>query len=151
MFFLIFVFMKCKHIFGVLLLTCLLTACAKEEESPLPYVVVDFSIPLPSYPSLMAGMPEKVHQRYDGYNKNGVIIVPNGFEGVSYEVFDATCTHDLATEASSINVDDTGFTATCPRCKTVYNIRTGGYSTDGKSRLQRYKATRSNDRIYVTN
>ncbi len=143
--------MKCKHIFGVLFLTCLLTACAKEEEPPLPYVRVEFSIPLASHPSLMSGMPEKVHQRYDGYNKNGVIIVPNGFDGYEFEAFDATCTHDLATEASSINVDETGFTATCPRCKTVYSIRTGGYATDGKTRLQPYKAVRSNERIYVTN
>ncbi len=143
--------MKYKHVFGILLLACLPAACAKEEEPPLPYVSVDFSIPLSSYPSLMAGMPQKVQQRYDGYNKNGVIIVPNGYDGYAYEAFDATCTHDLATEASSINGDDTGFTATCPRCKTVYNIRTGGYATDGNSRLQRYNAVLNNGRIYVTN
>ena len=125
-----------------------LTSCSTEEERPLPYVRVDFSIPMSI--NLAAGTPEKVRQGHVGYNMNGVIIVPEGIAGNVFLAYDATCTRNLEAEASSINVVN-DLTATCPRCSTVYHLRTGGFSTDGRSRLQRYRATFQNNRIYVEN
>jgi hypothetical protein len=100
------------------------------------------------YPDLMADLPVKVSQHYEGYNKNGVIIVPPIFSA-GYQAFDATCTRNITEEATSINLDKGEFTATCPRCKTVYSL-IGGYAQNQSFRLQRYAAYESNGRIYVT-
>jgi len=146
--------MKRRLLFYSVLIVGLLTSCADEEENPLPYVHVDFSIPLsPQYPKLIAGLSEKVQRGYYGYQKNGVIIVPQSFSNNNYEAFDATCTRNIIEEdtaINSINVDENGFTATCPTCRTVYNLLSG-YAQNQSFRLQRYKAHMSNGRVYVRN
>ena len=140
--------MKKRFLFYSLLIVGLLTSCAEEERHPLPYVRVDISIPIAWYPDLMGGLPVKVLQ-HCGYNNNKIIIVPQGV-GDKYEAFDATCTRDITTDIASINVNTGTFTATCPKCSTVYNLHTG-YSQNQSFRLQRYRAYRSNDRIIITN
>lgn len=127
-----------------------LTACVEEETNPLPYVYVNFSVSVAMYPDLAAGLPVKVQQGYDGYNRNGIIIVPQGFVEDGYEAFDATCTRNIKEETASINFRSGEYTATCPKCGTVYDLYSG-YAQNKSFHLQRYRAYRSNDRIYVTN
>lgn len=131
-----------------LLTVCLLTACAEEEQNPLPYVRVDFSVSITGY--LLTGLPVKVQKGYYGYNRNGVIIVPQGFSNDEYQAFDATCVRNIKEDIASINVDEGGFTATCPKCGTVYNLFSG-YAQNQSFCLQRYRAYASNGRVYVTN
>jgi len=140
--------MRRRFLFYSLLTVCLLTACAEEEQNPLPYVRVDFSVSK-FHPALMNGLSARVQEGYSGYNRHGVIIVPPVF-GSDYLAFDATCTRNIKEELAAINVDGGGFTATCPKCNTVYNLLTG-YAQNQTFHLQRYKAYESNDRIYVTN
>ncbi|MDR0295281.1 MAG: hypothetical protein LBH91_03695 [Prevotellaceae bacterium] len=142
--------MKRWFLFYCLLAVSLLTACGVEEEyNPLPYVQPDFSINIHGYPKLTGGLPVKLLE-YCGYKNNKIIIVPQGFSNDKYEAFDATCTRDIKIETTSITLNDGAFTATCSKCGTVYNLRTG-YAQNQSFRLHRYRANRSNDRIYITN
>ena len=139
--------MRKRFLFHILLTVCLLTACVEEEQNPLPYVRVDFSVSISMYPDLRVS-PEKVNEGYDGYNRHGIIIVPKGING--YEAFDATCTRNIKEETNSLKLNKEDYTATCPKCGTVYNLFTG-YAQNQSFHLQRYRAYESNGRIYVTN
>jgi hypothetical protein len=138
------------HITFLLLSTITLCSCAKEEEPVLPYVKVDFSIPLSSYPGLLNG---EVPLEYPnvGYKGNGVIIVPSGFgDEAKFKAFDATCTRDISEETTAVKWDKSNFTATCPTCKTVYNLL-NGYAMNQNFHLQEYAVRRDgSNRIYIT-
>ena len=138
--------MRKIFLFYCLLAVSVLISCAEEEDKPLPYVHVNLSVPLYMYPNLQAGLPVKLRENC-GYNNNKIIIVPRGD---TYEAFDATCTRNITEETTSIGEPKADFTATCPKCGTVYNLFTG-YAQNQSFHLQRYRAYMSNDRIYVTN
>ena len=142
--------MSKRFLFHILLITCLLTACVDEEQNALPYVRVDFSVSISMYPDLTGGLPIKVQEGYDGYSRNGILIVPKAFGNDGYEAFDATCTRNIKEETRSLRLNKGDYTATCPKCGTVYNLFTG-YAQNQSFHLQRYRAYGSNGRIYVTN
>jgi nitrite reductase/ring-hydroxylating ferredoxin subunit len=128
----------------------ILCTCVPEEEPPLPYVMVDFSLPLANYPNLLGGVPIKYGKGSYGYNKNGIIIFPQGYgESAVFTAYDATCTHNIAQETASIEIDKDGNTATCPRCHTVYNLY-NGYAKEATFHLQQYASRRSGDRLFIT-
>lgn len=127
-----------------------MTSCVKEEEPPLPYIKIDFSLPLPNYPNLLGGVPIKYGLHIEGYMRNGIIIFPQGYgDNAEFLAYDATCTRDILEETSSINIDGNNVTATCPRCHTVYNLNTG-MAQNADYRLQQYAARRSGSRLFIT-
>jgi nitrite reductase/ring-hydroxylating ferredoxin subunit len=142
-----------KYVFIACLITAviILTSCSKEEEPPLPYVHVDFSFNLASYPGLLSGVPVKVNERISGYQRNGIIIFPMGFgDDAQFKAYDATCTHNISNHTSSIQLNNDNFTATCPNCKTVY-LLSDGRAQNQNFRLQEYAARSGNGRLYVSN
>jgi nitrite reductase/ring-hydroxylating ferredoxin subunit len=124
-------------------------SCVEEEEPVLPYVKVDFSINLTVNQGLLNG-GEPLVCRNVGYQGNGVIIFPMGFgDDAEFKAYDATCTRNISEESTAIKVDNNS-TATCPRCKTVYNLLTG-YAVNQNFHLQQYKAQRDlYDRLHIT-
>lgn len=144
---------KNKLVFiGFLLLAVIIPfSCVEEEESVLPPVVVNFSLPLVNYPGLLnGGVP--LEWRGEGYKKNGIIIFPVGFgDDAEFRAYDATCTRNISEETTAVKVDKNNITATCPACKTVYNLLTG-YAVNQNFHLQQYAARRDvYGRLHITN
>ncbi|MDR3180699.1 MAG: hypothetical protein LBT61_02080 [Prevotellaceae bacterium] len=142
---------KNRSFFILFLLLAVITpfSCVKEEEPVLPYVKVDFSVNLLINPGLLGGVP--LECRSEGYKQNGVIIFPVGYgDDAEFRAYDATCTRNISEETTAIKLDkNSTTTATCPRCKTVYNLFTG-YAANQNFHLQQYAVRRSNDRLYIT-
>lgn len=123
-------------------------SCVEEEEPVLPYVKVDFSINLANYPGLLGGVP--LEYRGEGYKQNGIIIFSVGYgDDAEFRAYDATCTRNIAEETTAVKVNANDLTATCPRCKTEYNLLTG-YALNQNFHLQQYAVRRSSDRLYIT-
>jgi hypothetical protein len=125
-------------------------SCVEEEEPALPYVRVDFSVNLLTNQGLLNGGTPLLY-RGAGYQEHGVIIFPTGFgDDAEFKAYDATCTRNISEETTAIKVDENNhFTATCSKCKTVYNLLTG-YANNSNFHLQQYAARRAGDRLYVT-
>lgn len=142
---------KNKLVFIVFLLSAVIIpfSCVEEEEPVLPYVKVDFSVNLLTNQGLLGGIP--FVYRNAGYLGNGVIIFPVGYgEMAEFRAYDATCTRNISEETTAVKVDENNLTATCPRCKTVYNLLTG-YAVNQNFRLQQYAVRRDGyDRLHIT-
>ena len=130
-----------------------LVACSDELEPPLPYVQVDATFVLHSYPEL--GIWPGAAKKADyGYKRNGIILVRIG--QYDFRAFDATCTRDINQHNGSLSLDGSGY-AVCPKCQTKYFLYNTGnapiWSNDGKVRLQEYRATYnpSTNIVRVTN
>jgi hypothetical protein len=128
-----------------LLSTVIVPFSCVEEEEPLWNVRVNFSINLLSYPGLLNG---GVPLEYRGKGYKGIIIVPVGYgDEAEFRVYDAACIRDTV----AVKVDKNNVTATCPKCKTVYNLLTG-YAVNENFHLQQYVARRDGaNRLYITN
>ena len=128
---------------------CCFFGCAKEEVSPVPYVIVNVNIPIDLYARLRQGFSIKITNPLCGYAGHGIIVSPYGSD---YYAYDATCSKDI-THAVNVN-DDGTMTAYCSKCKITYNVRKDdGYSTDGSLRLKQYRAysTSGGTRLIITN
>jgi hypothetical protein len=138
---------KNKLFLTFLLLTVIIPFSCVEEEEPLWNVSVNFSINLLNYPGLLnGGVP--LEYRGVGFRGNGIIIFPVGYgEATEFRAYDATCIRDSV----AVKVDENNVTATCPKCKTVYNLLTG-YAANENFHLQQYAARRDGaNRLYITN
>jgi len=105
--------------FILLLITTL--SCCKRSEDRVPMVFVDFSLSLnlPEFSSLAV--------------QNGWIEVSGGSRGIiiyrrsqdEFVAFDRHCTYKVS-EGCRIDVDtETGITANCPCCNSVFSIYDG--------------------------
>jgi hypothetical protein len=142
---------KNKLVFIVFLLLAVIIpfSCVEEEEPALPYVYVDFSVNLLIYQGLLGGVP--LEWRGVGYKNNGIIIFPIGYgETAEFRAYDATCTRDISKDTTAVKVDANNLTATCPKCKTSYNLLTG-YAVNQNFHLQQYAVRRDGyDRLHIT-
>jgi hypothetical protein len=136
-------------IVSLLLIVIIPFSCVEEEEPALPYVRVDFSVNLLTNTELQNGVP--LLYRGVGYQGNGIIIFPIGYgEMAEYKAYDATCTRNISEETTAVRVDENNVTATCPKCKTVYNLLTG-YAVNQNFHLQEYAARLDgNNRLHIT-
>ena len=133
---------KIQKIFTLILCSFLFVACGDELEPPLPYVQVDATFVLVSYPELIT-WPSAAKKSGYGFNRNGVILVRIG--QYDFRAFDATCTRDIDHHKNgSLSLDGSGY-AVCPKCQTKYFLYNTGnapiWSNDGKVRLQEYRAS----------
>ncbi len=139
-----------KRLFFVFFsLACILYSCAKEEVDPLPDApVVNYYYYLPAS-AIESGNPDKI--RGYGYKSNGLLLVPEIFSGDGYKAYDATCTRNIKEETTSLTLSQANFTATCSKCKTVYDLRTG-MDTGGSIYLKKYRAFQSDTyHIHIVN
>ncbi|MDR3184415.1 MAG: hypothetical protein LBT49_03315 [Prevotellaceae bacterium] len=142
--------MKSRTVFVLFLLLSAIVpfSCAKEDEPALPYVKVDFYVNLLVYSDLQNG--KSLIKEHEGYNRNGVIIVPTGYgPDAEFRAYDATCTRNTSEETTAVKLDRNNATATCPKCKTVYNLL-NGYAVDQTFHLQEYAVRRSGNNLYIT-
>jgi nitrite reductase/ring-hydroxylating ferredoxin subunit len=128
---------------GSLLLCCL--NCKKENTQQIPYVSVNLIL---SANELLA-IPIGSTKSYPGGN-DSIYIYHSDLN--SYEAYDRLCTY-YPNDTSRIVTDIAGgTTATCPRCKSKFELIYGSV-VNGPARypLRQYQTTVLSGRLYVTN
>lgn len=137
-----------------LLIICLFLGCSKDDEklhrNPYltnPMVNLVLNLNLPEYNPL----------RFPGNH----IIAPQGIKGIviycvsetQYVAFDLTDPNHAPNACSQMELDGIFAVCPCPDDDNSYNIIDGQHRTepDTKYPMQRYFATRTGDRVTVTN
>jgi predicted RNA-binding Zn-ribbon protein involved in translation (DUF1610 family) len=116
----------------IFLFSCLAFSCDNEVYSPIPYAPVKITLDLTFEDhELNAVLACKTFTENDRYAKDrigfGGILVVNGIGSnsqVNIYAYDMACPVEVNRNVK-IKPDDTGLTATCPKCGTVYNIAYG--------------------------
>jgi hypothetical protein len=124
------------HFFTVFIPVILIfSSCKHEDQHPVPYVYVNFTINLfddPEFYRLRTQGYTMVIHNYTigvlslGYNDNGVVIYNNG-DG-EFFAFDCTCPYDLPIN-SAIDVSNQSGIATCPLCGSQFVFPSMGAPT----------------------
>lgn len=111
----------------ILCILFFLVSCDKLNESPVPYVPVNFIINLNIVNEL--NVPgNSVY--FPNYGYGGVIIYCE-FPG-SYYAFDATCTYEVKPDCRVVNE---GVIAECPCCGSKFILIDNGYPGEGKATI----------------
>lgn len=140
----------------VVLLLMVICSCSKITESDIPYARVWFKldlrysdkdlVPLLSYKEFTS---PRAAGEYTGYA--GLLIV-HSYDNL-YMAFDRCCPNEARRDVVIVPGNNDG-TATCPQCKTVYDISSnGGTPNSGPSKfaLRRYNVTQSGETIQIHN
>lgn len=134
--------------FILLFVLSLSYSCKDDYNSSIPYVRVNFSIPLANNNDLL--IPGNCVYFSAGYG--GVIVMYTDLYYSPYYAFDAACPYE-ADPACRITVE--GGIGTCSCCGTQYNLWDGGSvligTGPGIEPLKQYQVTRSDNRLYITN
>ena len=138
------------HFFTIpILFLVFFSSCKKEEENPVPYVYVNFTINLMNDPeffflqtqgSTAVIKSSTIGAISLGYNDNGVIIYNEGF--YQFLAFDCTCPYDLPSNVA-VKASEFDGVATCPVCGSKYVFSSSGVPTldsPAKWPLKEYKA-----------
>ncbi len=138
-------------LYALLLLTAsaALTNC-KDEEKRIAWEVhfrLHIGLNLPQYTDL--NVPGGIITVPDyGYQSNGLYVLQELATPGTYSAYDATCTRHL----SEIHVTQrNGTTATCPHCKTEYQLLNAGISSDGNYQLHPYRTHQNGYLLVVYN
>ncbi|MDR2627978.1 MAG: hypothetical protein LBC40_08105 [Dysgonamonadaceae bacterium] len=130
-----------KKIICIGLFLCLCFSCSREEYSNIPYAPVNLVL----YPEDMIQLTAspisftKPRNASDQLGYGGILIVRDIYTPDAYYAYDLACPVE-AQRNICIQPDDTGITATCSRCGSVFNIANGGYPESGtKLKLTRYQ------------
>ena len=116
--------MKSAKVFFTLVLGIILLACGREQQIPVPYVYVNYTVYLNN--------PSNDHLRVPGgslilpdLGNHGIIIYRRSIGDVNdFVAFDLTCTHE-PTDECIVYIDDTDFYLECPCCGSKYTIFDG--------------------------
>lgn len=126
--------------------------CKKDYISVIPYVYVNFSIPIANYIEL--NVPGgSVYLKGVGYG--GIIVVNNwGDSTTPYLAYDAACTYEASSSVSVAVKDNGDAYATCPECGSQFMLMgTSGSPIKGPAAqpLKQYNATLVNGLILIHN
>jgi hypothetical protein len=137
-------------------LICLCFSCEKEEYSNIPYAPVNLMLydyemmQLAGSPSYLAFTQPKNAGDQLGY---GGILVVHGLDfnaTPNYYAYDLACPVE-AQRNTRIRPDslNSGITAVCSRCGSVFNIASGGYPESGTNlKLTRYQVSPAGNGAY---
>ena len=133
-----------KNLITLSLILCCL-GCKKENTQQIPYVSVNLIL---SANELLA-IPLGSTKTYPGGN-DSLYIYHSDLS--SYEAFDRLCTN-YPNDTSRIVTDIVGgTTATCPRCKSKFELIYGSViNGPARFQLRQYQTTVLDGRLYVTN
>ena len=136
-----------RNVLTIGLLLCLSMSCDENITSPIPYAPVNLILDLDGrdkklnsslsyieYPFAPVLEAEKGKCGYGG------VLVINGLgeDIVNLYAYDLACPNEVQHNVK-IKPENTGLTATCPKCGAVYKIATGGAPESGsKYWLKRY-------------
>jgi nitrite reductase/ring-hydroxylating ferredoxin subunit len=138
---------KIKKFFIIGMLILLTTTCKKDVYQTFPYVYVDIILSIPTdLATLNVGSAMICPQQ--GGNKGIIIYKPAQNEFTAY---DRLCTN-YPNDTCAVVIDNSGFTATCPCCKSKFGL-TFGSVVNGPARfsLKQYQTTVENYHLYITN
>lgn len=148
-----------RRLFLVILLFIGVVACDDSYKSTIPDVSFYFSCDLVQGEYSKLTIPGQFIKK--AKNVNGIPVGYAGLiigqsiysQGYDYTVFDAACPVE-ASRNVSIDVQDDGLgTAICPKCKTKYNLSSGGAPVEGEGKeyLKRYNVIVSGTTLQVRN
>ena len=152
---------KLTQIIIVTFIMMTVITCAKDQNTFVPYVPVNFYINLPANNHLT--IPgNSITYKAQGYA--GVIVMCISTNPFQYYAFDACCPFETLPTCSVDlppikALSSTGFiyssepSGTCKCCKSIYTIFGGGSPTKGPSShyLQLYQAQLIGDQVWVHN
>jgi Rieske Fe-S protein len=130
-----------------------LATCKKDVYQTIPYTEVNVELNIPTdLSSLGIGSAMVCPTReYDGVKG---IIIYKGFDSdgnTQYMAYERLCTN-YPNDTCAIVLDKSTITATCPSCKSQFEM-TMGSVTNGPARLslKQYRTTISGSKLYITN
>lgn len=143
-----------KKIACIGLLVCLCFSCDKEEYSNIPYAPVNLTLYAEDMMQLAGALSHLsfTQPKYAGDQLGyGGILVVHGLDygaTPNYYAYDLACPVE-AQRNTRIQPNDSGITASCSRCGSVFNIADGGYPESGtKLKLTRYPVTPIGNKSY---
>lgn len=120
-------------------------SCKDENHQIIPYVPVNLSIDKGSLLSM--GVNTSIVR--DGYGFRGILVYR--YDESTFKAFDRCCSN-YPNDDAAVVVDNSG-TATCPVCKSTFNLFADGMVTKGPAKypLQQYKTYYDGTRLTVSN
>ncbi len=95
--------------------------CSGYEHDTIPTVLVDFTI----YPNDITHQNLNHYGGYEYYTGGVAGILIYRLNDWSFCVYDRACPHDWQSASGWIWVDESGLTASCKSCSTMFNILDG--------------------------
>ncbi len=135
-----------KIFLPLLLILSVLTSCKNDEnDEPIPYVTVNFTI----YPNTLDYIPIGQYEYFTGGYKGIIIYRPQENEFMAYE---RACTFDPLTEGARVVVDASGIIAADTVCGSKF-ILLDGSPIEGPAKigLKQYHTSYNGDALYVYN
>lgn len=150
--------------FSILIISLVLFACGKTAYSDIPSYRVSLTLDLMfKDKELNSVLAHKIYTEQDinkaqnEYVGFGGVLVYHSVNG--FLAFDAACPYEVDRN-TRIRVDESGLSATCPKCGSQYSLEAGGAPVSGPStenpdrkRLRQYfNVTQLSDgKIYISN
>lgn len=155
---------KLRIFFVLVVLSVLIASCKKSELDVIPYVYVEFSIPVndpsfinffevPTSHVLVDATTNNEGSKAGGYDGNGIILYCA--QPGEYYAFDRTCPHDLSINGTSVavEVEAGSIYAICPECSSHFALPSFGSPSDGPSKypLKMYHTSYNGSYLRVYN
>ena len=144
----------------ILIIFCILTVIlsCKVEENPIPIVGVYLNLDLTFKDKELKAIPSYKEYTYKNINTalgeragyGGVLVVHNMLG--EYKAFDRACPYEI-NAGVTVEVDNEGLYAVCPKCSTKYEIGIGSGSPNGSSKhsLRQYSVIINGSQLIVKN
>lgn len=136
---------KVKKIFVFILFILSISTCKNEVIDVMPYVQVSVTV---SFVEILASLPiGSTLLKEGGYG--GLIIYRSDID--QFVAFERLCTY-YPNDTSSVVLDKSQATATCPKCKSSFFITDGSnFNGPAKLALRQYQWFYSNGRLTIVN
>ncbi len=128
-----------------------LASCGREQQIPVPYVPVNYTVYL-NNPSNDHLLVPGGHLLIPDQGNMGIILYRRSFgDSKDFVAFDLTCTHE-PNDTCRIFVDETEFYLECPCCGSKYSIF-DGFPAQGPARwqLKEYQTTSNENTVKIYN
>lgn len=128
------------------------SSCGREQQIPIPYVPVNYTVYLNNPSNLHMGVPGGYLIMRDQGNHGIILYRTNNFgDSDDFVAFDLTCSHEPTGECI-VEVDDTDFYLECPCCGSKFFIF-DGYPSQGPALwpLKQYQTSFNGNTIRIYN
>ncbi|MCD6345871.1 MAG: Rieske (2Fe-2S) protein [Bacteroidales bacterium] len=143
--------MKALYQFLPLLLWILLSGCGREQQIPIPYVYVNYTVYLNNPSNDQLRVPGGYLILPDQGN-HGIILYRRSIgDDFDFIAMDLTCTHE-PTDSCKLFIDDTDFYLECPCCGSKFTIF-DGLVAQGPARwpLKQYQTSFNGNTVRIYN
>ncbi len=143
--------MKVIQPFFTLIIGILLSGCGREQQIPVPYVYVNYTVYLNNPLNDQLRVPGG-YIILDDQGNQGIILYRRSIgDDYDFIAMDLTCTHE-PNDTCRVVVDDTGFYLECPCCGSKFSIF-DGLPAQGPARwpLKKYQTSFNGNTVRIYN